>query len=119
MKSRISVYKKTHEVYFDEDKTYLRSLDVMITTKCSLKCESCSNLMQYYKNPLDSEYEQILNSLDIISKNVDEISEFRVIGGEPFMNKKWAEIVYTIALRNPKKKYIFIQMEQSFLKMNN
>ena len=37
MKSRISVYKKTHEVYFDEDKTYLRSLDVMITTKCSLK----------------------------------------------------------------------------------
>ena len=59
--------------------------------------------MQYYKNPLDSEYEQILNSLDIISKNVDEISEFRVIGGEPLMNKKWAEIVYTIALRNPKK----------------
>ena len=103
MKSRISVYKKTHEVYFHEDKTYLRSLDVMITTKCSLKCESCSNLMQYYKNPLDSEYEQILNSLDIISKNVDEISEFRVIGGEPLMNKKWAEIVYTIAVRNPKK----------------
>ena len=46
--------------------------------------------------PLDSEYEKILTSLDIISKNVDEISEFRVIGGEPLMNKKWAEIVDTL-----------------------
>ena len=33
MKSRLAVCKKTHEFYFDEDKTYMRSVDVMITTK--------------------------------------------------------------------------------------
>ena len=37
MESRILVYKKGHTVYFDEEKTYMRSLDVVITTRCSLK----------------------------------------------------------------------------------
>ena len=49
MKSRIDVSRKSHEYYFDDSKTYMRSLDVMITTKCSLKCANCCNLMQYYK----------------------------------------------------------------------
>ena len=37
MVARILVYKKSHAVYFDEEKTYMRSLDVVITTRCSLK----------------------------------------------------------------------------------
>ena len=43
MDSRVSVYKKTHEFYFDDNKSYMRSLDIMVTTKCSLKCKNCSN----------------------------------------------------------------------------
>ncbi len=46
MEARILVYKKGHAAYFDEKKTYMRSVDVMVTTKCSLKCKSCSNLMK-------------------------------------------------------------------------
>ena len=107
METRISVYKKSHAVYFGEEKTYMRSVDVMITTKCSLKCESCSNLMQYYVDPKNTGHEQILSALDILSKNVDEIAEFRVIGGEPLMNKGWAQIVNGIVEKNPERQ-VFI-----------
>lgn len=107
MNSRVSVYKKTHEAYFDQEYTYMRSLDVMVTTKCSLKCESCSNLMQYYKSASNMTYEKIINSIDNICKNVNEISEFRIIGGEPLMNKDWAKIIDGILDRNPNRK-IFI-----------
>ena len=60
MSSRLAVCKKSHEFYFDESKTYMRSLDVMITTKCSLKCRNCSNLMQYYQDPKNTSLEKII-----------------------------------------------------------
>ena len=107
MNSRLEICKKSHEFYFDEDKVYMRSLDVMITTKCSLKCKDCSNLMQYYVEPKHTEHEQILSALNILNENVDYISEFRVIGGEPLMNKDWADIVNRISKKNAEAK-IFI-----------
>ena len=100
MNSRLVVCKKSHEFYFDEDKVYMRSLDVMITTKCSLKCKDCSNLMQYYVEPKHTEHEQILSALNILNESVDNISEFRVIVGEPLMNKDWADIVKGISKKN-------------------
>ena len=54
MAQKIVVAKSTHSSYFDEKKTFLRSIDIMITTKCSMNCANCCNLMQYYvdaKNP--------------------------------------------------------------------
>ena len=107
MKTRLSVYKKSHEVFFDKEKTYLRSVDVMITTRCSLKCVSCSNLMQYYVDPKNSNDLNTLDALEVLSKNVDYISEFRVIGGEPLMNKGWDKIVNGIISKNPERK-VFI-----------
>ena len=107
MSSRLAVCKKSHEFYFDESKTYMRSLDVMITTKCSLKCRNCSNLMQYYVDPQHTSREKILLALDILNENVDYISEYRVIGGEPLMNKDWADVVNGISKKNAEAK-IFI-----------
>ena len=80
-----------NELYFDDSKTYLRSIDVVVTERCSMNCESCCNLMQYYERAKNTDTE-ILKAVEILSKNVDHISEYRLIGGEPLMNKKWAEI---------------------------
>ncbi len=107
MKNKIEVCKKSHEMYFDKEKTYMRSLDVMITTRCSLKCKNCSNLMQYYKNPENTDGSDIIKALNIINENIDHISEYRVIGGEPLMNKDWANIINNINEKNPSSK-IFI-----------
>lgn len=101
MDIRLSIYNKSHEAYFDFDKTYMRSVDVMITTKCSLKCESCSNLMQYYTDAKNTDSDPTLKALDVLNKNVDHISEFRVIGGEPLMNRDWDKIVNGIIENNP------------------
>ena len=100
MSSRLAVCRKTHEFYFDEEKVYMRSLDVMVTTKCSLKCTYCSNLMQYYVDPKDTENDEVFSALDLVHANVDHISEYRVIGGEPLMNKGWADIVNGISKIN-------------------
>jgi organic radical activating enzyme len=107
LSSRLSVCKKSHEFYFDSDKIYMRSLDLMITTKCSLKCKHCSNLMQYYVDPKHTEHKEILSALDVLGENVDYIAEYRVIGGEPLMNKDWADIVNEICKKNAEAK-IFI-----------
>ena len=107
MKNKIENIIKLNELYFDETKTYIRSLDVVITTKCSMKCESCANLMQYYENAKNTD-EKVLQAVKNISDNVDHISEYRVIGGEPLMNKKWAEITNKIIDQDPKRNiYIY------------
>ena len=106
MENKISICMKSHELYFNEEKTYMRSLDIMITTKCSMKCESCANLMQYYIDAKNTDHE-ILSSIEILNDNVDAISVFRVIGGEPLMNKQWANIVNGIIEQDVKRE-IFI-----------
>ena len=45
--------------------------------------------MQYYVDAKNTD-ENILRAVKSLSDNVDAISEFRVIGGEPLMNKNWS-----------------------------
>lgn len=100
MKAKVDHSIKLNELYFDETKTYLRSIDIQITEKCSMNCESCCNLMQYYERAKNTD-EEILRATEILSNNVDYIAEYRIIGGEPLMNKQWAQITNGLAERYP------------------
>ncbi len=73
--------------YLSQDKLFLRSVDLIITERCSLKCRDCSNLMQYYRKPADCDINELMLSIESFCGIVDEVNEFRVIGGEPLMNK--------------------------------
>ncbi len=107
MEKKISNAMKINELYFDDAKTYLRSLDVVITTKCSLNCSGCSNLMPYYNSQTNTDNE-ILEAVKIISENVDHISEYRIIGGEPLMNNNWAQITMGLIEQDPSRSvYIY------------
>jgi len=106
MKNKVSLCIESHQAYFDENTIHLRSLDLVITTKCSMKCESCCNLMQYFVAPKNTD-DQILKAVSTLEENVDLISEFRVIGGEPLVNKDWATITNGLVDQNNKRK-IFI-----------
>ncbi len=106
IQNKVSISIKSHEAYFNENLLHLRSLDIVITTKCSMKCESCANLMQYYTSPENTD-DKILAAVENLYKNVDEISEFRVIGGEPLINKNWHHIVNGI-YENGNDRKIFI-----------
>ena len=70
-----------------ENNFNIKCIDLVITERCSMQCIDCSNLMQYYKNPINSSFESVTKSVDTVMKCIDYLSEFRVIGGEPFMNK--------------------------------
>ncbi len=71
----------------------MKSLDVVITERCSLKCKDCANLMQYYREPVNTNIDVLFNSLDRFMQCVDWLCEFRVIGGEPFMNPEFHKVV--------------------------
>ena len=86
----IAFHKIACEKIFNKESDIinLKCIDIIVTEKCSMKCKDCSNLMQYYINPINSEIEPLFKNLDKLMKCVDFIYEFRVLGGEPFMNKE-------------------------------
>lgn len=86
-------YLAQQERFIECDKLILDTLDVVVTEKCSLKCEKCSNLMQYYQTPQNLNLDEIRASLDRLLEVVDCIYEFRILGGEPFMNPDFYKLI--------------------------
>jgi len=89
-----------------ENNFNIKCIDLVITERCSMKCIDCSNLMQYYKNPINSSFESVTKSVDTVMKCIDYLSEFRVIGGEPFMNKDIGKIINYLKTYNNFSKII-------------
>jgi len=85
-----------HKGFFSKDTLFLRSIDIVITEKCSLRCKDCSNLMQYYEAPVDITHEEIMRDFETLTESVDHIYEVRLIGGEPFMNKDIYRIIESL-----------------------
>ena len=96
-----------HDNYLIPDKLFLRSVDIIITERCSLKCRDCSNLMRYYEKPIDCNTREVMQTIDRFFNIVDDVNEFRVIGGEPFMNKEFHLIAKRL-IDEPKVKKIVI-----------
>lgn len=96
-----------HDGYLNSNKLFLRSIDILITERCSLRCKDCSNLMQYYERPKNCDTEMLLKSIDSFCAVVDEVMDFRVIGGETFMNREWPIIVKRLTDEPKAKRVIF------------
>ena len=97
----------THNGYSNPEELFVRSIDLIITEKCSLKCVDCSNLMQYYQEPQNCDKEMLLRSIDAFCSTIDEVMDFRVIGGDAFMNKEWPIIVERL-IDEPKAKRVVL-----------
>ena len=95
IKRQISLHKGSciKRENINSDKLNMKYVDIVITERCSLKCKDCSNLMQYYSNPKNTDLKVLFGSLDRFMKCVDWLCEFRVIGGEPFMNQNLFKII--------------------------
>ncbi len=79
-----------------EQKLIMTNIDFVITEACSMKCVSCSNLMQYYERPKNSDVDVMFKSIDRIMECVDRLLEARVFGGDPFMNKEMYKYLYKL-----------------------
>jgi organic radical activating enzyme len=95
-----------HKGYYSKDKLFLRSIDLIITEKCSLRCRDCANLMQYYESPKDVPLGELRESVDALMSRVDEVYEMRIIGGEPFMNKDIYDVIECVVAHPRIKKVV-------------
>ena len=86
---------------------FMRSLDIMITERCSLKCRDCSNLMQYFTKPKNYDIHEVINSVDNLLPYVDEILEARIMGGDAFMHPDWASMAEHL-VKSPKIRRVVI-----------
>ena len=91
----IMFHKSACEKIFNTGKDILnlKCIDIVVTERCSMKCKDCSNLMQYYVDPKNAELEPLFKNLDKLMECVDWVYEFRILGGEPFMNKELYKIL--------------------------
>jgi sulfatase maturation enzyme AslB (radical SAM superfamily) len=88
----ISNMVNSQNKYLDPSLLFIRSVDLVLTEKCTLKCRDCCNLMQYYESPVNIEKQELFDDLDDVVAVSDEINEIRIIGGEPLVNKDFHEI---------------------------
>jgi MoaA/NifB/PqqE/SkfB family radical SAM enzyme len=72
-------------------------VEMPITTRCTLKCKDCANLIQYYNKPYDVPLDIILKSIRRLTDAIDEIKRFRILGGEPLLHKNIKEICIELA----------------------
>jgi len=89
----LSVVKECHKNYLDSSTFALRSIDLIVTEKCTLKCVDCANLMQFYESPVNIPMESSISDVEALLARCDSINEVRVIGGEPFLNKEIHSLV--------------------------
>ena len=95
IRRRVDLYKvECDSAQISNPDTFnLKYLHIVITEACSMKCQSCSNLMQYYLQPRNSDLNLLFKSIDRLMKITDSLYEFRVLGGEPFVNKQIGKII--------------------------
>lgn len=108
MKRDVDFYNEMgrKEDYIAHGKLNIKTIDIQVTEKCSLKCKDCSNLMQYYERPQDSELNLLFKSVEKIMACVDNLEEFRVLGGDPFMNKELHKIINKLVTYDKCKKVV-------------
>lgn len=75
------------------DILYAKNIDIPITDKCTLRCKDCCNLMPFYKKPVDYDLSEIYSDIDNITEVFDQITELRILGGEPFVHPNVYDIV--------------------------
>ena len=102
----ISSTIECHDGYLDSDKVFMRSVDIVVTEKCSMKCVDCSNLMQFFEKPVNYEIDDMVQAIELLCAYSDQIFEFRVIGGEPFMNKKVHKVIESLISEEKVKRIV-------------
>lgn len=63
-------------------------IDLVVATKCSLKCKYCTQWNPYIKNARIYTAEDIIRNMTDVLSNVDYIHRVAVLGGELFLNRE-------------------------------
>jgi hypothetical protein len=86
----------------------LYSIDLPITMRCSLRCKDCSNLMQYFSNPRNADYDTMRRAIGRLLSVMDICCEIRILGGEPFVNAELHAYITMLARYSNKYDWITV-----------
>lgn len=89
----LDAVKASHTSFFKDGFRFVRSIDLQVTERCTMKCQDCSNLMQYYEKPLNVSTDKLISDLETFLTKVDLLFEIRLIGGEPFVHPSIYELL--------------------------
>ena len=68
-------------------------VEYAVTTRCTLKCRKCSNLIPYMDRRADLPLDTVNKEINRLLKCTDYIYRFKVHGGEPFLYPALAELL--------------------------
>ncbi len=74
---------------------------VILTTRCSLNCKNCNNLMPLYKEPYHVDADTVISDIRKLLDNVDTIIKFGLLGGEPMIYPELSRVL-DVVLESPK-----------------
>lgn len=82
-----------HKSFINKDRKFLHSVDVVISEKCTLNCKDCANLMPYFEDAQNINYDMVVRDFENLVSKIEHVFEVRLIGGEPFVNKDIYRII--------------------------
>lgn len=86
---------------------HLGYFEVVVTTRCTLKCKNCANLMQYYRQPMHVQWDVIEKSVKKFLECIDRVEKVGILGGEPLLYPELDKVIYLLEA-SPKVKTIRI-----------
>lgn len=100
-------YEKTLERFLGEKALVMPYLTSLITSKCSLKCRDCNNLMPFCKGGRILDLDTILSNINRVKEALDCCVCLDITGGEPFLHPYLGEIVAEVTAC---EKFMFVQI---------
>lgn len=78
-------FRLNPEMIDENAELVIGSIDLSLTTRCSLRCKHCGSLIDHYEHPSDVDIDVVIRSLNRLLSVVDLIVRVNVLGGEPFL----------------------------------
>lgn len=79
------LFVRTYMIY-QKNSVYIRSLDLSITSRCTLKCKNCCLFMPYFKQTMERSYQEIIQDIDCFFMTCNYLWEIKILGGEPLLH---------------------------------
>jgi organic radical activating enzyme len=79
--------------FYENNRLIIPQIEFIITTRCTLHCRDCSNLMYLFHNErsrkhIDLSFEKFVGDFASLIDSVDYIRKLNFLGGEPFLNQE-------------------------------
>lgn len=100
-------YAFFHAIFLIYTKLEIPFVEYTVTTRCTLKCKHCSNLIPHIKSKKDIAFDKAKKEVDLLLSCVDYVYRFKIHGGEPFLYNNLEDLIYFL---NQQKKIGEIQL---------